>query len=91
LNDADREDFLRTLGRTCQKTGWQVHTYCLMTNHFHLVIETPQANLALGMKWLLGTYTQRFNFRRKHWGYLLGGRYNSASYLSALTNVESKV
>jgi putative transposase len=77
LNDADREDFCRTLGRTCQKTGWQVHAYCLMTNHFHLVVETPQPNLALGMKWLLGTYTQRFNFRKEHWGHLFGGRYKA--------------
>jgi REP element-mobilizing transposase RayT len=39
------------------KTGWQVHAYCLMTNHFHLVVHTPQPNLVAGMKWLLGTYT----------------------------------
>jgi REP element-mobilizing transposase RayT len=76
-DDADRADFLRTLGRACQKTDWQVHAYCLMTNHFHLVLETPRPNLALGMKWLLGTYTLRFNRRRKHWGHLFGGRYKS--------------
>jgi hypothetical protein len=45
-----------------------------MSNHFHLVIETPQPNLAAGMKWLLGTYTQRFNRRHRHWGHLFGGR-----------------
>jgi REP element-mobilizing transposase RayT len=45
-----------------------VHAYCLMNNHFHLVIETPQPNLSLGMKWLLGTYTQRFNRRHRHLG-----------------------
>ena len=55
VNDKDRTEFLRTLGQACQKTGWQVHAYCLMTNHFHLVVETPQPNLGLGMKWLLGT------------------------------------
>jgi putative transposase len=77
LNDADRLEFLRTLGQVCLKTGWQVHAYCLMTNHFHMVMETPQPNLALGMKWLLGTYTQRFNRRHRHWGHLFGGRYKA--------------
>ena len=56
-DDADRVEFLRTLGQACLKIGWQVHAYCLMSNHFHLVLETPQPNLATGMKWLLGTYT----------------------------------
>ena len=76
-DDADRQEFLRTLGQACLKTGWQVHAYCLMNNHFHLVIETPQPNLSLGMKWLLGTYTQRFNRRHRHWGHLFGGRYKA--------------
>jgi putative transposase len=77
LDDKDRQQFLITLGQTCGKTGWQVHAYCLMSNHFHLVVETPQANLAAGMKWFLGTYTQRFNRRHRHWGHLLGGRYKA--------------
>jgi REP element-mobilizing transposase RayT len=54
-NDVDRQDFIKTLAETCQKTGWQVHAYCLMSNHFHLVVETPQANLVAGMRWLLST------------------------------------
>jgi putative transposase len=93
IDDRDRKQFLVTLGQTCQKTGWQVHAYCLMNNHFHLVAETPQPNLALGMKWLLGTYTQRFNRRHRHWGHLFGGRYKaqliderSASYLVRACN-----
>jgi putative transposase len=77
LEDADRDGFLRALGEACAKTAWQVHAYCLMSNHFHLVVETPRPNLALGMKWLLGTYTQRFNRRHKHWGHLFGGRYKA--------------
>jgi putative transposase len=77
LVEADRAEFLRTLGQACQKTGWQVHAYCLMSNHFHLVMETPRPNLALGMKWLLGTYTQRFNRRHHLWGHLFGGRYKA--------------
>src|SRR4029077_13020353 len=64
-------------GQACQKTGWQIHAYCLMTNHFHMVVETPQPNLAVGMKWLLGTYSQRYNLRHKHWGHLFGGRYKA--------------
>jgi len=76
-DDADRVEFLRTLGQACLKTGWQVHAYCLMSNHFHLVLETPQPNLAVGMKWLLATCTQRFNRRHRHWGHLFGGRYKA--------------
>ena len=49
-DDADRKVFLATLGAACTKTGWQVHALCLMPNHFHLVVETPQANLVTGMK-----------------------------------------
>ena len=77
LDDADRKAFLHTLGEASVKMRWQVHAYCLMSNHFHLVVETPQPNLALGMKWLLGTYTQRFNRRHQHWGHLFGGRYKA--------------
>jgi putative transposase len=77
LDDADRREFLRTLGEACGKMGWQVHAYCLMSNHFHVVAETPRPNLALGMKWLLGTYTHRFNRRHQHWGHLFGGRYKA--------------
>jgi putative transposase len=77
LDDQDKSQFLNTLGKACLKTGWQVHAYCLMTNHFHQVLETPQANLAVGMKWLLGTYTQRFNGRHQRWGHLFGGRYKA--------------
>jgi putative transposase len=74
-DDQDRERFLHTLGEGCAKTGWQVHALCLMSNHFHLVIETPQANLVAGMKWFLGTYTGRFNRRHQLFGHLFSGRY----------------
>jgi putative transposase len=76
-DDLDRECFLQTLGEACEKTGWEVHAWCLMPNHFHLVIETPQANLVPGMKWLLGTYTGRFNRRHKLFGHLFSGRYKA--------------
>ncbi|MBC8096461.1 MAG: transposase [Akkermansiaceae bacterium] len=77
LVDSDRELFLETLGQACEKTGWQVHAYCLMGNHFHLVVETPRANLVSGMRWFLGTYTARFNRRHKLFGHLFSGRYKS--------------
>src|SRR6266446_8631116 len=76
-NDLDRKNFLETLGAACQKTGWQVHAYCLMSNHFHLVVETPRANLVEGMKWFLGTYTSRFNRRHRLFGHLFSGRYKA--------------
>ncbi len=75
--DADRERFLATLGEACEKTGWEVHAWCLMKNHFHVVVETPQGNLVAGMKWFLGTYTVRFNRRHKVSGHLFSGRYKS--------------
>jgi REP-associated tyrosine transposase len=76
-DDADRQRFLETLAEACVKRGWQVHAYCLMPNHFHLVVETPQPNLVVGMKWFLGTYTNRFNRRHKLFGHSFSGRYKS--------------
>ena len=78
-DDADRERFLATLTEACGKTQWQIHAYCLMSNHFHLVIETPGANLVSGMKWLLGVYTRRFNIRHQECGHLFAGRYKALS------------
>jgi putative transposase len=73
----DHECFLETLEEACQKAKWQAHAYCLMSNHFHLVVETPQPTLVAGMKWLLGTYTGRFNRRHKQFGHLFSGRYKA--------------
>jgi putative transposase len=77
FDDRDRQMFLDTLGRACEKTDWLVHAWCLMKNHFHLVVETPRANLVDGMKWFLGTYTSRFNRRHKYFGHLFSGRYKA--------------
>lgn len=76
-DDEDRQRFMATLAEACAKTGWQVHALCLMGNHFHLVVETPQGNLVAGMKWFLGTYTGRFNRRHKLFGHLFSGRYKA--------------
>jgi REP element-mobilizing transposase RayT len=77
LNDVDRQDFLKSLAEACLKTAWQIHAYCLMTNHYHLVVETPNANLVAGMAWLQSAYTIRLNHRHKLIGHVLSGRYKS--------------
>ena len=77
LDDVDRQDFLKTLAEACQKTGWQVHAYCVMSNHYHLVAETPNANLVAGMAWLQSTYTIRLKHRHKLIGHVLSGRYKA--------------
>ena len=77
LNDVDRHDFIKTLAEACQKTGWQVHAYCLLGNHYHLVIETPNANLVAGMAWLQSTYTMRLNHRHQQFGHVFSGRYRA--------------
>ncbi len=76
-DDQDRETFLQTLGQCCARTAWQVHALCLMPNHFHLVVETPEPNLVAGMKWWLAVYTGRFNRRHQVSGHLFSGRYRS--------------
>ena len=56
----DNEVFLDTLGESCVRCGWRVHAFCLMGNHYHLLLETPEPNLVTGMQWLQGTYAKRF-------------------------------
>jgi REP element-mobilizing transposase RayT len=69
--------FLNTLEETCRRCGWVVHAFVLMGNHYHLLLETLEANLVDGMRWFQGTYTQRFNARHKVWGHLFQGRYKA--------------
>lgn len=76
-DDRDCATFIDTLGEACEKTGWRIHAFVLMGNHYHLLLETPEANLVAGMKWLQGTYTQRFNARHRLGGHLLQGRYKA--------------
>lgn len=77
LSDRDRTAFLAVLGQTCTRYDWVCHSYCLMTNHYHLVIETRMANLARGMQNLNGVYTQRFNRAHERVGHVYQGRYFS--------------
>ena len=76
----DGEDgrcFLDTLAEVCARTGFRIHAYVLMGNHYHLLLETPEPNLVAGMKWFQGTYTQRFNRRHHLSGHLFQGRYKA--------------
>lgn len=75
--DGDRRCFLDALGEVCERTGWRVHAYVLMGNHYHLLLETPEPNLTTGMQWLQGTYTKRFNAEHREWGHLFQGRYKA--------------
>ncbi len=76
-DDADRERFLLALGQVCARTGWRVHAFVLMSNHYHLLVETPEANLVAGMRWFQSTYTMRFNRRHGLKGHLFQGRYKA--------------
>ena len=77
MDDIDRQSFLNVLGQVCARTRWICHAYCLMDNHYHLVIETPQPNLAKGMRQLNGVYTQAFNRRHDRAGHVFQGRYKA--------------
>lgn len=74
-DDADREKRLDWLRRAVEMYGWQLHAFVLMTNHEHLFVQTPQANLAAGMQFLNGSYTSYFNRRYRRAGHLFQGRY----------------
>lgn len=77
LDDTDRQMFLHGLAAVVERYCWQIHAYCLMGNHYHLLAETPQPNLSLGMRWLNGVYTQRFNRRHERVGHVFQGRFKS--------------
>ncbi len=77
LNDRDRPLFLDRLAHVIDRFGWRCHAYCLMDNHYHLVIETPQPNLSRGMRQLNGTYTQAVNRRHERVGHLFQGRFTA--------------
>jgi putative transposase len=77
LTNDGRRLFLSSLGEACQQTGWRIHAYVLMSNHYHLLLETPEPNLVAGMKWFQGAYTQRFNSMFKQRGHVYQGRYKA--------------
>jgi REP element-mobilizing transposase RayT len=77
LDDLDRRSFLRLLERVVEKYDWQLHAYCLMPNHFHLVLAATGMSLSAGMRSLNGGYAQRFNQRHKRGGHLFQGRYDA--------------
>jgi len=76
-DDGDRQMWRATLSEACGRTGWRLHAWVLMGNHYHLLLETPEANLVSGMQWLQGTYTQRYNARHRQRGHLFQGRYRA--------------
>ena len=73
----DRKRYLEILGDVCEKYNWRCHAYCLMGNHYHLLIETPEANLSRGMRQLNGVYTQCFNKAHGRVGHVFQGRYKA--------------
>jgi len=75
--DSDYRLFLKTLHHVSTRYNWRCHAYCLMTNHYHLLIETPDANLSKGMRQLNGLYTQRFNHHHQRVGHVFQGRYKA--------------
>lgn len=76
-DDRDRDAFLRLLRDVVGRFGWLCHAYCLMGNHYHLMVETPQPNLSRGMRQLNGVYTQRYNFRHGKSGHVFQGRFKA--------------
>lgn len=75
LTDHDRIAYLKILGEVCERYNWIIHAYCLMDNHYHILIETPDSNLSKGMRQLNGVYTQYFNRTHKRVGHVYQGRY----------------
>ncbi|MFC2095554.1 transposase [Candidatus Bipolaricaulota bacterium] len=77
INQEDREAFLSVLDDVVSRLDWICHAYCLMDQHYHILVETPQSNLSRGMQLLNGIYTQRFDRAHDRSGHLLEGRYKA--------------
>ena len=77
LDDVDRSNWLALFGHVCKRFNWVCHAYCLMDNHYHIVVETAEANLSKGMRQLNGVYTQNFNRRHNRVGHVYQGRYKA--------------
>jgi putative transposase len=76
-DDTDRVRFMETLSQACQRTGWKLHAYVLMSNHYHWLLETPHPNLVAGMRWFQSCFTARYNRRHRKAGHLFQGRYKA--------------
>jgi putative transposase len=76
-SDDDRQRFLSLLKTAVDRYHWQCHAYCLMDNHYHLLIETHQPTLSIGMKLLNGSYTQYFNRQHQRTGHVFQGRFKA--------------
>src|SRR5436190_509191 len=93
MEPADRRIFLSLVLRIARRRGWTLHASCLMTNHFHLVVEVREPDLSAGMQEINGRYAQMFNHRHGRSGHLFGGRFSSKSiegdtqYAATLTYV----
>lgn len=74
-DDSDREAWLDTLSQCCERFNWAIHAWCQMTNHYHLIVETAEANLSAGMRQLNGVYTQKVNRRHNRVGHVFQGRF----------------
>ena len=77
FDDEDRAGYLDLLARAVVRAGWRCLSYCLMPNHLHLLIETPQPNLGAGMQWFHGHYAGGFNKKWGRSGHLFQGRYGN--------------
>jgi putative transposase len=76
-DDVDRQTYLQTLGAAVERCRWRLLAFCLMNNHVHLLVETPDANLGVGMQRLHSDYAQQFNQRHGRSGHLFQGRYGA--------------
>jgi putative transposase len=79
VDDSDRRLYLALLGRAVRRQGWRCLAYCLMNNHVHLLLETPEPNLGRGVQQLHGVYAQRFNKRHGGSGHVFQGRYGAVA------------
>ena len=91
VNEGAHKSFEKCLFEACEKSGWVLEGFCVMTNHFHLVVRTPRGNLSWGMKWLQSTFANRYHRFRKVNGKLFQGRFKSLiveedTYLGALVH-----
>jgi REP element-mobilizing transposase RayT len=77
LDEKDYASFLEVLCLAVERFNWQLHAYCLMSNHYHILIETPEGNLSRGMRQINGVYTQQFNRRHTRVGHVFQGRYKA--------------